>query len=196
MRNIYVYTGIGAYQAKDVENFLGVFGLPYVRLQESELSKLKPQDILIVPGGQIKAYLPAWGNKGIKTLRKFVFDGGIYVGICSGVYVAGSNYAEQPGLNFFPNKLEYKKGQGTIKVSDKSGKKYQLIFENGPDLSVIKSNKTLLAESNGQPQAIQLNLKKGQVFLFASHPEGSVYYKKPPYDFSGALFFSKFLKSL
>lgn len=51
MKTIYLYTGTGAYQAKDIENFFAVFGFDYQRIHESELFQLKPDGIFIVPGG-------------------------------------------------------------------------------------------------------------------------------------------------
>ena len=54
MKNIYLYTGTGAYQAKDIENFFAVFDFEYIRLHESDLSAHESDRIFIVHGGQIK----------------------------------------------------------------------------------------------------------------------------------------------
>lgn len=196
MKIIYLYTGTGAYQAKDIENFLAVFDFDYRRLHESEFSELKPGGIFIVPGGKIKSYLPAWGETGVEAIRKFVSDGGTYIGICSGTYIAGKNFEGTAGLNFFENELKYIKSQEVVKVKDNFGNSWQLISENGPDLSEIKSDLVILKDRNGKPQAVKINFGKGQVYLFASHPEGSVYHKQHPQNFSGAEFFNNFLRTL
>ena len=196
MKTVYLYTGTGAYQAKDIENFLAVFDFDYRRIHESELSKLSPDGIFIVPGGLIKTYLPAWDEGGIKKIRDFVSEGGIYIGICSGAYVAGKSFNGITGLNFFENELGYIKNQEVIDVIDESRNQLELISENGPDLSEVKSDSVLLRDKNDKPQAVKINFGKGQVYLFASHPEGSVYYNQPPKTFSGAEFFDKFLKNL
>ena len=51
-------------------------------------------------------------------------------------------------------------------------------------------------DEQGRPQAIQINYGRGQVYLFAAHPEGSVFYRQLPQDFSGAKFFDQFLRRL
>ena len=127
MKPIYVYTGIGAYQAKDIENFLAVFELKYKRIDEGRFSELKPPAILIIPGGQVTAYLSAWGEKGIGAIRRFVSDGGIYIGICSGVYVAGISFKGASGLNFFDKELRYDTGQKIIDVLDETDNRFELI---------------------------------------------------------------------
>jgi glutamine amidotransferase-like uncharacterized protein len=196
MKTICLYTGKGAYQAKDVENFLAVFDFDYKRLNEHDLGELNNQDIFIVPGGEIKAYLPAWGTDGIEKIREFVSSGGIYIGICGGAYVAGKSFKGVPGLNFFPKELIHRKFQTIIEVSDVAGNRWQLISENGPDLSELTPDKIILTDNDGKPQAIRIKCGKGLVYLFSSHPEGSVFYNQLPQNFSGAKFFSQFLKML
>lgn len=196
MKNIFVYVGKGAYQAKDVENFLAVFDYDYDRINEFEFDQLTPDNILIIPGGEIHAYLPAIKNNGIENIRRFVHSGGIYIGLCAGAYIAGSSYDGIPGLNFFPQVLDGGKTQATINVTENSGDKFQLINENGPDLSVIKPDQVLLKDDEDNAQMILINHGQGEVYLFAAHPEGSVYHKLLPYDFSGAKYFKKFIDDL
>ena len=196
MKKIFIYVGRGAYQAKDIENFLAVFNYDYNRINEVEFDQLTSKDILIIPGGEIRAYLSAMGDKGIELIRKFVQTGGVYIGICAGVYIAGNSYNNHPGLNFFPQSLNSYKTQATIDVIDQAENKFQLINENGPSLSAIKSDQVLLKEDNNNSQAIMINYGQGKVYLFASHPEGSIYYKLPPYEFSGAQYFKGFIDQL
>lgn len=196
MKNIFIYVGRGAYQAKDVENFLAVFDYDYNRINEFELDQLTSNDILIIPGGEIKAYLPAVGDRGIRVIRKFVHSGGVYIGICAGAYVAGGGHYHLIGLNFFPQFLNSDKTQATIDVTDETGNKLQLINENGPDLSVIKPDQVLLQDDNNNPQAMTINYGQGKVYLFAAHPEGSVYYRLLPQDFSGARYFKILIDQL
>lgn len=92
--------------------------------------------------------------------------------------------------------MEYGKSQKIIEVSDELNNQWNLISENGPNLSGIKVDSVLLKNKDGQPQAVKINFGKGQVYLFSSHPEGSIYYKRFPQNFSGAKFFNNFLKSL
>lgn len=196
MKTIYIYTGKGAYQAKDVENFLAVFEYDYNRINEFELDRFTSKDILIVPGGEIKAYLPAMGAKGIETIQKSVNSGGFYIGICAGVYIAGGSYNNISGFNFFPQVLVGNTMQATIDVIDETGAKFQLINENGPNLSVIEVAQVILKDSADNPQAVVINCGQGQVYLFAAHPEGSVYYELPPQYFSGAEYFKNLIDQL
>ncbi len=196
MKKIYIYSGTGAYQVKDIENFCSVFDLKYYRLCEHQLSILKPSDIFIVPGGLISAYLSAWGKEGVNKIKNFVKNGGVYIGICSGAYVAGINFNNQKGLNFFKETLVYQKHRNIVFVKDKDNKKLNLIAENGPDISIIKADDFILKDNKDIPYAIKVKYSKGRAYLFSAHPEGSVYYNKPPQKFSGAKWFSTFLKNL
>lgn len=193
MKTIYIYTGRGAYQAKDVENFLAVFEYDYYRVNEFELNQLTSRDILIVPGGEIKAYLPAMEARGIEAIQKFVNSGGVYIGICAGAYIAGSSYNNISGLNFFPQVLVGNTTQATVDVTDETGAKFQLINENGPNLSVIEADRVILKDSANNHQAVIINYGQGQVYLFAAHPEGSIYYELPPQNFAGAKYFKGLL---
>lgn len=196
MKNIYVYSGSGAYQARDVENCLNVFDIDYYRICEHDITKIKLNSILIIPGGMITSYLFSWGRNGKQTIRNFVQNGGIYVGICAGAYVAGKKCENETGLAFFNRVLNYKKHQFVIKAEDNKGNYLELIAENGPDLATVKNSTVVLKDENNKAQVIEIQFGKGKVYLFSSHPEGSVYYKQLPQEFSGAKWFVSFLKSL
>lgn len=196
MKQIFVYVGEGAYQARDIENFLNVFDVEYRRICEHNLSHLSNNDIFIVPGGQVDCYLSSFGDNGIKLIREFVEKGGIYIGICAGAYITGKKYKNENGLDFFDKSFSYISHQGIKEVKDKAGQSLELLAENGPDLSIIESGDILLKDDKGNPQAIKLIFSKGVVYLFSSHPEGSLYYKKLPQEFSGARWFLNFLKNI
>lgn len=195
MRNIFIYTGKGAYQARDIENVLAVFDFDYQRVCEHDLSSMSPDGIFIVPGGAIREYLPAWGKDGKEKIRAFVKDGGTYIGICAGSYVAGSSFDGHEGLGFFDGELVHTKYQRLVDARDVQGNGASLLAENGPDISTIKGD-VLLKSIEGETQAICFSYGNGQVYLFASHPEGSVYERQYPQEFSGAKWFSKFLSRL
>lgn len=196
MKKIYIYTGNGAYQARDMENCLNVFEIDYYRICEHDISNIAEKSVLIVPGGMISSYLPSWGENGKRFIINFVRNGGIYIGICAGVYVAGKQYKNQTGLAFFDENLEYSKHQSIINVKDNEGGSLSLIAKNGPNLSVIKNREVILRDDNNKPQAVKMSFGEGQVYLFSSHPEGSVYCNYSPQEFSGAKWFVSFLKNL
>lgn len=194
MKKIYIYSGAGAYQAKDVENCLVNFDLDYERLCEHDLDMLKQDGIFIVPGGSVGSYLPAWGTQGAAIIRQFVSGGGTYVGLCGGAYVAGSLYGGHVGLGFFNSELTRLGRKGIVTVSD-GEKSIDLVLENGPDFSTIPG-KIFLKDDHNHPYATHIKTGNGQALLFAAHPEGSVYYQKYPKKFSGAQYFIKLLGTL
>lgn len=193
MKNIFLYTGTGAYQAKDLENFFAVFDIDYERLCEHDLKKLKPKDIFIVPGGQINEYLRTLSRKKI-LIRNFIKQGGIYIGICAGVYIAGTSFEGSQALGLVNKEFQYQEKKGLLKVQDENKNDINLIMENGPDL--ILEGRVILKDEAGTTRVLELDVGKGLIYLFAAHPEGSVYYKKYPDRFSGSQFFYNFLKSL
>lgn len=194
MKNIFIYTGKGAYQAKDIENFLAVFNYDYSRICQHELDQLGPQDVFIVPGGRIRDYLSAWGEVGVEKIQSFVEQGGVYIGICAGAYVAGATYENVPGLGFTPESFKRTEHHSIVSVSDEAGVNYKLIAENGPIFNQNMEGAVLLWDDKKQPQAIEISQGLGRVILFASHPEGSVYDQEPPQKFSGAIYFKQLLK--
>ncbi len=196
MKNIFLYTGKGAYQAKDIENFLAVFEYDYSRVCEHDLDQMDVQDIFIVPGGRISDYLVVWGEDGVQRIRSFVERGGIYIGICAGAYVAGTKYEQTPGLAFVNEQFIRTEHHSVVDVTDATGKAYQLIAENGPLFSQEIEGTVLLADEAQKPQVIEISYGLGKVILFAAHPEGSVYDKKLPQDFSGAEFFIGLIQGL
>lgn len=196
MKKIYVYSGEGAYQSRDIENCLNVFDFDYYRVCEHRLADIKGRSIFIVSGGMIASYLPSWGESGKAKIRDFVRSGGIYIGICAGVYVAGKEYKNETGLSFFEQKLEHVKHQAVISAKNNKDEVLSMITENGPDLSLIKNSEIVLKDENNKPQAVKILFGEGEVYLFSSHPEGSVYYKHFPQEFSGAKWFISFLKNL
>lgn len=194
MKKIYLYTGKGAYQAKDLENFFAVFDFDYERICEHDLLVLKSDDIFIVPGGQVEEYLSTWTSDDRRIVRDFVKQGGVYIGICAGVYVAGSSFEGIDGLGLVDEIFDYQERQDFLKVENREGDSFELILENGPDMSI--EGDIILSDHSGKAQALEIKLGAGKVSLFAAHPEGSVYYEKYPDKFSGAKFFSKFLSSI
>ena len=195
-KKIYVYTGEGAYQARDIEIFLAVFELDYQRINENNLSKLTKFGILIMPGGEIPTLISSLNKTEIKRIKDFVFSGGTYIGICAGSYIAGKSFDGTSGFSFFNEVTKYNKSQGIIEVTDNMGNNLQLINENGPNLSGIQVDEIILKDANDNPHLVKINFGEGQVYLFSSHPEGSVCYEKYPKTFSGAKFLNQFLKTI
>ncbi|CAF4034901.1 unnamed protein product, partial [Rotaria sp. Silwood1] len=48
-------------------------------------------DLLVVPGGTARLYQKLLDEKGIACIHNFVADGGGYLGLCAGAYLASTN---------------------------------------------------------------------------------------------------------
>ncbi len=137
---------------------------------EFRITRLKPEDIragklkgfkaLIVPGGSSKGEGAALGADGRDEVRKFVADGGCYVGICAGCYLASSHY--EWSLNLLPvevvDSANWGRGRASLKVEfTPAGKEWfarsdaeaKTIYHNGP---VIRPKKG--AEKQVVPLAV------------------------------------------
>jgi glutamine amidotransferase-like uncharacterized protein len=195
MKNIYLYTGSGASQANEVENTLQAYDISYNRICEHQFTNLTESDVLIIPGGDPQEMLINWQKADLEKIRQFVTNGGIYIGICAGVYVADKAHLGYDGLGLVSNIKDRATHSQIINVKDSSGNLMEMVVENNPDLSEIKNSEVVLNDEDDNPVAIRIYYGKGQVYLFAHHIEGSVYYKKLPHDYASAQYFADFLKS-
>ena len=196
MKNIYLYTGSGANQANEVESTLQAYDINYNRVCEHQLSSLTQNDIFIIPGGDPQEILKNWQTKDLEKIRQFVTNGGIYIGICAGVYVADKNHLGYNGLGLVSNIKDRATHSQIINVKDSAGNLMEMVVENNPDLSDIKDSEVVLNDEDNNPVAIRIYYGKGQVYLFAHHIEGSVYYKKLPHDYASSQYFVDFLNRL
>ena len=192
MKKIALYTGKGAYMAKDVEDFLSRHNFDYGRLHEIDIQKgkLKDYDIFIIGGGAIYDILPALGRKGIKNIQKFVKSGGKYIGICAGAYIA-------PGLGLTKTKFKRGKGERKIKINfPLCGEKINLYFCNGPLIEKLSKDDLLIAIDKSQKIGIiRKEYGKGLVYLFCGHPEGNLYKEISAESLDSALFLKKILSN-
>jgi phosphoribosylformylglycinamidine (FGAM) synthase-like amidotransferase family enzyme len=76
--------GLMAYKA------LKTAGLPFeiIRAEDIKNGKLKNHAMLFVPGGWASNKVKTLGDKGISEIKKFVNDGGNYLGFCGGAGLA------------------------------------------------------------------------------------------------------------
>lgn len=70
-----------------------IIDIPQIR--ENKLSKY---DILVVPGGESLEMADSLGKDGCDAIRQFVSNGGGYIGICAGAYLASSTFDKFLGL--------------------------------------------------------------------------------------------------
>jgi len=79
---------------------------------------LKNADVLFIPGGSGKKEAFSLGEDGQEKIRQFTHDGGIYVGVCAGCYLASSSRPEYLGLMPLSNvdKQHWRRGKAFIPI--------------------------------------------------------------------------------
>ena len=160
---------------------------------------LKDFAVVIFSGGSGHKEADAIGEQGRENVREFVRNGGGYVGICAGAYLACSGFSWGVGvINAKTVSSKWQRGVGTVQIevtplgkqiTSLPAKKHDIRYANGP---IIKPDtreglaayeplaffRTELA-SNGSPAGAMVNTPaivrgtfgKGRVISSSPHPE-------------------------
>ena len=155
---------------------------------------LKDYDLVMFTGGSGSAEAGGLGEKGREEVREFVRNGGGYVGICAGAYLACSGFEWGVGvLNAKTVSSKWRRGQGEVKVEGEAfGEKLSdrgIRYSNGPiikadvrkdlpEFEVLLAFRTELA-ANDTPVGVMVNAPAmvrstyglGRVFTSSPHPE-------------------------
>jgi glutamine amidotransferase-like uncharacterized protein len=157
-------------------------------------------DVLIHPGGSASQQGKNLGTEGRETVRRFVANGGGFIGICAGAYLGSVEYPWS--LRLLDARViddaHWARGQGDVQLRfSPSGaaalgvdkETCTIHFENGPLLGPGKNddidNYELLASfdseiaTNGAPSGVMKGtaaiargtFEKGRVICFSPHPE-------------------------
>jgi glutamine amidotransferase-like uncharacterized protein len=183
-----VYAGDGAVLARDVEVALDKLGTPYREADEQSIreGRLKDCSLLIIPGGYTARYVDALGQEDFEQIREFVAEGGGYIGICAGAYIAARNVevtSRPPGLGIIGIRNERRAGRGlrTIIITKPahpvvrgSERKVDIWYQNGPMIKTDEGVETLAIYEEGAAAIVCANYGQGKVVVFSSHPEGSL----------------------
>lgn len=169
------------------------------QILECDLSKF---DLMIFSGGGASKQGNAIGEKGRDCIRKYLKNGGNYIGICAGAYLATSNF--EWSLNIINaetvSKTEWRRGEGLVDLElTKEGLEifgdtagiFKCLYKNGPlfkpmqivDLPQYKVAAIFKSEmaDNGSTPGVMVDTPafifseygKGKVFLFSPHPENT-----------------------
>ena len=170
--------------------------LKVTRLKGADIAAggLKGYDLVVFTGGSGSAEAGGLGEKGREEVRAFVRDGGGYVGICAGAYLACTGFEWGVGvLNAKTVSPKWRRGQGEVKISGEAfGEKLSdrgIRYSNGPiikadgrkdlpEFETLVSFRTELAE-NDTPAGVMTNAPAmvrsayglGRVFTSSPHPE-------------------------
>lgn len=201
-----IYRGPGSPQGgvDNVTNVLKPFSqVSVVVLSEQDVANLNlsAYDVLVFPGGSGSGQSKGIGEAGLKNVRDFVSNGGGYVGICGGAYLACSNFSWGLGiLNAGTVSSKWRRGHalldlevaptGASLLGDVKGT-FKVRYHNGPILkpadrtdipayTAVTLFKTEIAD-NGTPAGVQVNspahvistFGKGRVFISSPHPENT-----------------------
>jgi glutamine amidotransferase-like uncharacterized protein len=157
-------------------------------------------DVLIQPGGSGSKQAKTLGEEGCRRVKQFVADGGGYVGICAGAYLASAEYSWSFGLldaEVIDNE-HWARGKGEVQlVVSPAGRaalgidveRCPILYHQGPllgpggkaeidDYELLAAFETEIAE-NGAPSGVMKGTTaiargkfgKGRVVCFNPHPE-------------------------
>ena len=175
--------------------------LTLVESSDIRAGKLAGMDLLLVPGGSSQLQCEGLGEEGKEEVRKFVRDGGAYVGVCAGFhctlnrkerialmpfeYREGAGGAGGPVLVDFSKRgaevLGIAPGRRRVKYSKGPICKPGAPWEHGKGevLAVYKTTISPIGRPGGDflnaPAVIFGNYGKGKVIATSFHPEADTF---------------------
>jgi len=164
--------------------------------------KLSGMEIVLHPGGSGGGQGRALGEEGRQAVRQFISEGGGFIGICAGSYLATCHY--DWSLHILDAQVidreHWARGTGPVEITlspsarDAFSLEQEVVtvrYANGPLLAPAKNEKLSDYESlaiyrgeiadNGAPKGVMPgttaiargDFEKGKVVCFSCHPEGS-----------------------
>lgn len=177
-------------------------GFSCVRLHPDDIREpqLCSLDLLIVPGGSASLQASKLGDEGKRAILKFVREGGGYVGICAGSYLATTQYTWSLGMINARvwDRVHWARGTGTVTLvlsdselvsPDSAGSHVDVYYGQGPLLlpdrhlelppyEVLAHYRTEIASKGAPQQAmrdthaiIRSQFGDGRVVCISPHPE-------------------------
>ncbi|MHA4979845.1 BPL-N domain-containing protein [Pseudomonas extremorientalis] len=136
-------------------------------------------DLYVQPGGgqDIPGALRSIGDARSEAIRDYVANGGRYLGLCMGAYLADDN-----NLGLIPVDLDGEAGRPGFEVPDSAdaavqvtwdGKPDQVFFQDGPFFPKVAPYTAIATYRNGDVAAARYTFEKGVVILSGPHPEAS-----------------------
>lgn len=192
-------TGKGVPRVTELLGKDTTFKLTVLKGTDIAAGALKAQDVVIFTGGSGSKQAAGLGEAGKAEVRKFVENGGGYVGICAGAYLACAGFDWSLGvLDAKTVSNKWKRGIGDVKIevhekapaaTGISAGEQSIRYANGPiikpagredipDYETLATFRTELAENNS-PKGAMVNTPawarstfgKGHVIISSPHPE-------------------------
>ena len=147
------------------------------RVEKSALagSKLSNYSALVIPGGYTLELLENLNERIRQSIRSFVQEGGGYVGVCMGAYLAGE-------LGLVRSKMIRVAGEYDIELEITNPQhpvmrgytgSVKMNYQNGPEMIVEGSEADLANFPNGRAAIAVSSFGSGRVVIFSPHPERS-----------------------
>ena len=155
------------------------FEVKQIRPGEITAGELKNADLFVIPGGDdLYRAAFAFQEGEIEAIQGYVKNGGRFLGICLGAYLADSLLVYDrtvPGLSLFdgvvsPHDLDETPRIEKVKWGNTERMMY---FQEGPDFAIAAKAKAdiFATYSDGKVAALQMNVGKGRIGLIGPHPE-------------------------
>ena len=149
--------------------------------------ELKHYDLLIIPGGHTQTIFKKLDKEGFEQIKSFVKNGGSYIGISAGAFLASKKNPAEIGSGLgmidiqcnLPNwKLANSK---TIMINIRSkhpivknySGKIKIVYGYGPMIKTGENVEILATYENNFAAIVYANYGKGKVIVFSPHPEGN-----------------------
>jgi glutamine amidotransferase-like uncharacterized protein len=201
---VFMYDGPGASGSNlnNIERIAKSAGHLFTRFKGEQLRghHLRDADVVVFPGGSGSGEARGIGDEGLAIVRRFIQNGGGYVGICAGAYLGTCKYSW--GLKVCNvqtvDSAHWKRGTGDVKVqlTDEGRKifgevreEFLIRYANGPLLGpstmhdlpgfkVLAEFRSELAE-NGAPTGVMIHTPaivsgefgRGRLILLSPHAE-------------------------
>jgi len=147
----------------------------YVRKSSLITGELNSYSILVIPGGYTFKLLENLTEISGRAILSFVENGGGYVGICMGAYIAFELGLTKSSATRVAGEydVELKVLRPTHPVMKGYEGKITMSYQNGPEMVVKGADTQLAAFPNGRGAIVAGSFGEGRMVLFSPHPERS-----------------------
>ena len=177
--NIYNDKGLRKTTPKIWQEFFANHSEFTIEFTEAEDILRGHPDAILFPGGSASVFARKLGKKRRKKIVKWVAEGGTYIGVCAGAYLASQTYEWSLGISPIIVSRNWRKGHHTVKISLSDNDHYVDYF-NGPTCESWSDVEVLASFPEGipgfqstinTPAIIKNNWESGKVFLVSPHLE-------------------------
>lgn len=130
--------------------------------------------VWIQPGGYASTAMATMTPQLKTAIKKFIYNGGGYVGFCAGAFVSTSmvGTTKNAGLGIFPGGTKLYGSGVDIKRVQWNGSTRYLYWEGGPYLRNLPNTVEKIAfYPNGTTATARTHYGKGKVYISGLHPE-------------------------